>query len=102
MDLNIKVELEYLAIYSEKCLKCSHFVEGAKHTYTKCHFSHGNDFCPAKEVKILVTGRMRSLKRKLSKARSERNPELELEVWNEVAKQSNAFKVRFYKLLEES
>lgn len=96
------MEKEYLAVYSEKCLRCSHFVEGAQRTYTKCHFSKGNSYCPAKEVRVVIAGRMKYLKKKLESARHACNAEMESEVWIEVAKQSEAFKRRFYQILEES
>ncbi|WYW02783.1 hypothetical protein Peetri_00195 [Pseudomonas phage vB_PpuM-Peetri] len=42
-------------IYSNKCLGCKHLVDGAKKTYTACHYSEGNERCPAQYVQI-VTG----------------------------------------------
>jgi hypothetical protein len=41
-------------IYREQCLNCLHLTETGTQTYKKCYWENGNDYCPAKEVRIIV------------------------------------------------
>lgn len=48
-------ERDVVLLYKPKCLECKHlFPEGGKKVYSGCHFSKGNDDCPAKELKLVV------------------------------------------------
>lgn len=42
-------------VHSKKCLNCTHFAPNiAKKVYYDCHYSKGNENCPASEVKVVV------------------------------------------------
>lgn len=44
-----------LYVHSKKCLNCIHLAPTiGKKVYSDCHFSKGNENCPAAEVKIVV------------------------------------------------
>lgn len=49
-----QVDNGVLEIYKPKCLGCSHLVPHLDTKFSKCHFSKGNDRCPASSVQILV------------------------------------------------
>lgn len=48
-------EKDYVIIYSEDCLKCLHLCPtlGVK-AYKDCHFSKGNEDCPAKTLRVAI------------------------------------------------
>ncbi len=89
-------DLEYLEVYSRKCLRCSHLVEGAKQTYEECHYLQGNEDCPASEVRIVVTGKAARAARLIMKAREERNPAREAQILQEMANESPAVLHQLY------
>lgn len=39
-------------IFKKKCLECAALVPWKEKTYKSCHFSSGNDHCPAKSIRI--------------------------------------------------
>ena len=41
-------------IYSQKCLGCGHLVSFAEKKYKSCHFTAGNEHCPASSLQIVV------------------------------------------------
>lgn len=41
-------------VYKKKCLKCKALVPWAEKTYTQCHFSNGNENCPAQSMQIKI------------------------------------------------
>ncbi len=44
-----------LYVHSRKCLNCVHLAPTVgKKVYSDCHFSKGNDNCPASEVRIVI------------------------------------------------
>jgi hypothetical protein len=43
-----------LFVYEPKCLGCSHLVAFAENTHNGCHFTAGNEDCPAQSVTISV------------------------------------------------
>ncbi len=44
-----------LYVYSKKCLNCVHLCPTiGKKAYSDCHYSKGNDSCPAQEIKVVV------------------------------------------------
>ena len=94
----MQAEPDYLALYSSNCLKCSYLIEGASKKF-KCHYSKGNEQCPASELRITITGKSEQFIKRLRKARSTRNATAEAEIWAEISKESRAFQVRLYDLM---
>ncbi len=46
---------DVILLFKPKCLECTHlFPEGGKKPYNGCHYSAGNDECPAKSLKLVV------------------------------------------------
>jgi hypothetical protein len=43
-----------LEIYRPECLQCAALVPHETKTWKKCHFSNGNERCPAQSVKIVI------------------------------------------------
>lgn len=42
-------------VYAKKCLNCVHLCPTiGKKSYSDCHYTHGNDSCPAQEIKVVV------------------------------------------------
>lgn len=41
-------------VFNAKCLNCSHLVSFATKKYKNCHFSKGNEHCPAQSVQITI------------------------------------------------
>lgn len=41
-------------IYSQKCLGCGHLVSFAEKKYKSCHFTAGNEHCPASSLQVVV------------------------------------------------
>jgi len=91
---------DYLALYSTKCLQCSHLVENGKKAYAKCHFTKGNKHCPASEVRLVVVGKAVAYATKVLKARDAHDLKTEARLLQYVSTQSEAFKTRFYSALD--
>jgi hypothetical protein len=39
-------------VYKKKCTDCTHLVPWGEKTHKRCHFSNGNELCPAQSVRI--------------------------------------------------
>lgn len=48
------VEKDLILVYKPKCLECTHLFPEGKKPYNNCHFSAGNEDCPARTLKIVV------------------------------------------------
>jgi hypothetical protein len=49
-----EIDSGVLEIHSEKCLRCNHLTPHAEKKFNNCHFSRGNERCPAASVQILI------------------------------------------------
>lgn len=90
---------DYLEVYSSRCLRCSHLVEGAPRRYDSCHYTAGNTDCPAAEVRIVPTGKVRRAAALIKKARAEKDPAQEAKILESISKESDAFKHLLYELV---
>ena len=69
---NVDNETTTLHIHHRKCLQCIHLVgQLGKKLYSSCHFSAGNENCPAAEIKISVRLPYERIAEKLFKAHME-------------------------------
>lgn len=91
---------EKIAIYSENCLLCKHFVSSKKKAWSVCHYTKGNQDCPASEVQLVVVGKAYRMARQVLSARDGRDAEAEAKLLAIVAKETEAFQERFYFALE--
>lgn len=98
----MKREKDLLAIYSENCLKCGHFVQGVSRKFKDCHESKGNKQCPASEVEVVVVGKAAVYASKLLKAQDRRDAVGTAKIFAYVAKQPAGFQAKFYDAIEKS
>lgn len=96
-----KPQKEYLSLYSRDCLSCHHLVDGAAVKARRCHFERGNKSCPASEVKIVITGRLRAQATALAKARAEQDLDAEVRILQAIGKESDDARKTFYQLLDK-
>lgn len=96
----VKQKRERFALYSRNCKSCKHLDSAETNLYTKCHFSKGNDQCPAAEVEIVVVGAAYRMARQVLAARDKRDAKEEARILAAVAKESEAFQERFYSAIE--
>ena len=63
------VKTGVVLLFSKNCLNCKHLCpDAAKEIFTKCHYTKGNENCPAKEVKFVISLPHESIARKLLRA----------------------------------
>lgn len=55
-------------LYGEGCTECGHLVPSYEEKQTECHFSAGNQFCPAAFTRIVFVGHRQRLVARLQKA----------------------------------
>lgn len=91
--------MDYLSLYSERCLKCSHLVAGAPKAYTSCH-SERNPQCPAAEVRIVFTGLATRCAKEVKQARLKGDLKREARILAFVAEQGKVFEQKFLESLK--
>lgn len=50
----VEVQRDLVIIHSTKCMKCSHLYQHGTRAFESCHFSNGNDECPAQFMRIAI------------------------------------------------
>lgn len=95
-------EYQYLQLYSRNCKSCKHLDPTEKKGWSSCHYSKGNEECPASEIRFTITGKATKLARQVLAARDARNAEAEANILAAVSKEDSAFQERFYFTLENS
>ena len=75
-------------LYGEGCLDCGHLVPSCEAKQSVCHFSNGNQFCPAASVRVVFVGqRMRFINR-LKKAQAAKDANRVMKVLQDLEKES--------------
>jgi hypothetical protein len=75
-------------LYGEGCLECGHLVPSCEEKQTKCHFSNGNQFCPAASIRVAFVGqRMRYINR-LKKAQAAKDANRVMKVLQDLENES--------------
>lgn len=87
--------MDYLALYSKNCKRCSYLDPDEPQKFEKCHFSKGNAECPAVDVQFAVVGEAKRFARAVKKAKSNGDLNKEAEILEAVAKRSPAFQHKF-------
>lgn len=87
--------MDYLALYSRRCKRCSHLDPEESKAYDACHFSNGNKECPAIDVQFAIVGEAKRFANALKKARRTGDLNREAEILEAVAKRSPAFQHKF-------
>lgn len=95
----IAMSKEVFALYSRECLSCGHLVSGLPERAKPCHYDKGNTDCPASEVVITMTKRLKVMVTNLKKARREHDAAAEAAILAKVAKETQANQQTFYRLL---
>ncbi len=95
-----KPKKEYLSLYSKDCLSCHLLIDGMPVKPRRCSYEHGNKSCPASEVAIIITGRLRARATALLQARANQNAAEEARILQAVSKESEAAQKTFYQLLD--
>jgi|GEM_PF-2776831 len=90
---------ECIVLYSERCFRCSHLVDGAEKTFTKCHYSQGNPDCPAIAIRIMTSGKVRAYIDRIEKAQAARNAPEVAKIWEEVVKESPEVQRRIFDVM---
>lgn len=98
MEQNV---VDCLVLFSTKCLRCRHLVDGADKKFTKCHFSKGNVDCPAREVRIITDGKTRQYQRRLSEAREAKNAKAVAEIWVQINDEPPEVRQRLFEVLTD-
>ena len=75
-------------MYGEGCLECGHLIPSCEEKQSVCHFSNGNQFCPAASVRVVFVGqRMRFINR-LKKAQAAKDANRVMKVLQDLEKES--------------
>lgn len=90
---------EHLALFSTNCKHC-HYLDSSETKKYKCHYTKGNEFCPASEIQIVIVGKAHKYAKQVLAARHSRDPQAEVRILSLVQKQSKEFIERFYFYLE--
>lgn len=91
---------ELFALYNANCMQCKHLSETGSTAFVECHYSKGNTQCPAAEVRFVVVGEAVEYAKRVLRARDKRLSKREARLMQYVAKQSKAFRAKFYDALE--
>jgi hypothetical protein len=92
-------QIDYLGLYSEKCLRCAHLVEGATKKYKQC-FTDRNPECPASEVRIVFTGLAQRCAKEVRAARAKGDLAREARVLAYAASRGKIFEQKFLESLK--
>lgn len=95
-----QADKERLALYSSRCKTCKHLDPAEAKAYSVCHYTKGNEHCPAAEIQFVVVGAAYRMAKQVLTARDRRDLVVETEILAKVAKQPEAFQERFYAALE--
>ncbi len=91
--------MDYLSLYSKNCKRCSALDPEETKLFEACHFSKGNDQCPAREVQFAVVGEAQRYADAAIKARRTGNLSKEAKIIDAVASKSPAFQHKFKELV---
>jgi hypothetical protein len=91
---------ERVALFSKLCKKCGHLDADEPKRYSKCHYSKGNEFCPAGEIQLVIVGKAHKYAQQVIAARNARDVGAEARILQLVEKGSKDFIERFYFYLE--
>lgn len=89
--------MEALKLPYRKCKFCKHLDDSETTSYN----CYGTKRCPATEVMLVVENRVYRIVKAVLEARAEKDLEKEAHCLRVVAKMSDAFKQRFFEMLEQ-
>lgn len=59
-----------IKLYNANCLGCISFNPQAEKTYSACHYTKGNPFCPAKDIKLAFVGEQAIYAERINRAKA--------------------------------
>ena len=89
-------------IYHAKCLKCSHLFAEAERAFNNCHFTNGNDECPAKDAVIVVGIPTQKVVTRVLEAEAEANTLKLAQIYMKLASKSKPVQMQFAQALAEA
>lgn len=93
--------VEFLSVYSKDCFECAYLRSDASKCYSACHFSNGNDFCPARGLRIVPVGEAYRLAKQVHAARDARDAQEEAKLLRKAASLDEYARERFYAAVED-
>jgi hypothetical protein len=64
-----------IKLYNANCLSCVSLNPSGEKTFTKCHYTKGNPFCPAKDIKLAFVGEQAIFAERIKRAKANGNAE---------------------------
>lgn len=103
--ISIKQQLkggeEFIALYSKDCYECSALRSDATKVFKQCHFSVGNEFCPASGLRFVTVGEAYRLAKLVHAARDKRDAQEEAKLLRKAASLDEYARERFYAAVED-
>jgi hypothetical protein len=93
--------IEFIAVYSKDCFECGHLRSDSTKFFKACHFSQGNDFCPAAGVRLVTVGEAYRLAKQVHAARDVRDAQEEAKLLRKAAALDEHARERFYAAVED-
>lgn len=59
-----------IKLYNANCLSCTSLNPQAEKTYSACHYTKGNPFCPAKDIKLAFVGEQAIFAERIKRAKA--------------------------------
>ena len=87
--------MDHLALYSRKCKTCKHLDPEEAVAQTDCHFTKGNNDCPATEIQFAVVGQARRFADSMKRAQARSDIAKQVAILQAVEKRSEAFQHKF-------
>lgn len=64
-----------IKLYNANCLSCTSLNPSGDKTFSKCHYTKGNPFCPASDIKLAFVGEQKIWAMKLNQAKAKGDSE---------------------------
>lgn len=64
-----------IKLYNANCLSCTSLNPSGDKTFSKCHYTKGNPFCPASDIKLAFVGEQKIWAMKLNQAKTKGDAE---------------------------
>lgn len=59
-----------IKMYNANCLSCTSLNPNGDKTYSSCHYTKGNPFCPAKDIKLAFVGEQAIFAERINRAKA--------------------------------
>ena len=62
-----------IKLYNVNCLSCTSLNPNGEKTYSTCHYTKGNPFCPAKDIKLAFVGEQSIFAERINRAKTNKD-----------------------------